>query len=58
MGLAARSFLAAVDTATFQKVGDEPPLFPLGHALAIVEALLTSTLFALFLPATRRQFRR
>jgi hypothetical protein len=32
--------------------------YPLGRVLAIVETLLTSSLFALFLLAIRRQFRR
>jgi uncharacterized protein YjbI with pentapeptide repeats len=58
VGLAGRSLLTAVDIATFQKSTEYTPAYPAGHALAIVETLLTSTLFALFLLAIRRQFRR
>lgn len=57
-GLIGKSLLTAVDTATFQKGAEYTPAYPWGRALAIVETLLTSTLFALFLLAVRRQFRR
>jgi hypothetical protein len=57
-GLVGRSFITAVDAATFQKSPDSVPIYPRGRALAIAEMLLTSTLFALFLLAIRRQFRR
>jgi len=57
-GLIGRSLLTAVDTATFQKAPEYTPAYPWGRILAIAEALLTSTLFALFLLAIRRQFRR
>ena len=57
-GLVGKSLLTAVDTATFQKSPEYAPAYPWGRVLAIGEALLTSTLFALFLLAIRRQFRR
>jgi len=47
-----------LDAATFQKSAKYPPAYPWGRLLAIFETLLTSTLFALFLLAIRRQFRR
>jgi hypothetical protein len=53
-----KSSLMAIDTATFQKASEYAPTYPYGHALAILESLLTATLFALFLLAIRRQFRR
>ena len=40
------------------KNSEYAPVYPLGRVLAIVETLLTSSLFALFLLAIRRQFRR
>jgi hypothetical protein len=49
--------MTALEIAAFQK----EPLFtptPTGRLLALAEALLTSTLIALFLLAVRRQFRR
>ncbi len=58
IGLVGRSLLMAVDTATFQKGAEYAPAYPLGRVLAIAETLLTSSLFALFLLALRRQFRR
>jgi hypothetical protein len=57
-GLVGKSLLTAVDTATFQKGAEYAPAYPWGRALAILETLLTSSLFALFLLALRRQFRR
>ena len=56
--LVGKSMLVAVDMATFQRNPEYVPAYPGGRVLAIVEALLTSTLFALFLLAIRRQFRR
>jgi hypothetical protein len=58
VGLWGKSLLTAVDTATFQKGVEYAPAYPWGRVLAIAETLLTSTLFALFLLALRRQFRR
>jgi hypothetical protein len=52
------SFIASVDTASFQRNAEYTPAYPWGRVLAIVETLLTSTLFALFLLAIRRQFKR
>jgi len=52
------SFIAAVDTATFQRNPKYTPSYPWGRVLAIVETLVTSTLFGFFLLAIRRQFRR
>jgi len=48
----------SLDAATFQKSAKYPPAYPQGRILAISESLLTSSLFALFLLAIRRQFRR
>jgi len=53
-----KSGVAAIDTAMFQKNAEYAPAHVRGRALAIFETLLTSTLFALFLLAVRRQFRR
>jgi uncharacterized protein YjbI with pentapeptide repeats len=58
VGLFLKSALTALDTATFQKSPEYSPAYPWGRTLAIAETLLTSTLFALFLLAIRRQFRR
>lgn len=52
------SAIAAVDIATFQRNPEHTPVYPGGRILAILETLLTSTLFGLFLLAIRRQFRR
>jgi uncharacterized protein YjbI with pentapeptide repeats len=56
--LIGKSGITAIDTATFQRTPEYTPAYPLGRVLAIVETLLTSSLFALFLLAIRRQFRR
>ncbi len=56
--LVGKSFLTTIDTATFQRTSEYQPAYPYGRALAILETLLTSTVFALFLLAIRRQFRR
>ena len=56
--LAGKSVITSVDAATFQKSAEYAPAYPWGRVLAIFETLLTSTLFALFLLAIRRQFRR
>ncbi len=56
--LAGKSAITSVDAATFQKSAEYAPAYPWGRVLAIFETLLTSTLFALFLLAIRRQFRR
>jgi hypothetical protein len=47
-----------IDTASFQKNSEYLPTYPSGRGLAILETLLAATLFALFLLAIRRQFRR
>lgn len=52
------SFIASIDTAAFQRNPEYTPAYPWGRVLAILETLLTSTLFALFLLAIRRQFKR
>jgi hypothetical protein len=52
------SLIASIDTAAFQRNPEYTPAYPWGRVLAILESLLTSTLFALFLLAIRRQFRR
>ncbi len=56
--LAGKSVITSVDAATFQRSAEYAPAYPWGRVLAIFETLLTSTLFALFLLAIRRQFRR
>ena len=53
-----KSTITAVDTATFQKGAEYSPAYPWGRVIAILETLLTSTLFGLFLLAIRRQFKR
>ncbi len=58
MRLYGHSFISAVEIAAFQKDRVYDPVYPYGHALALFELLLTSTLIALFLLAVRRQFRR
>jgi hypothetical protein len=58
IALVLKSLLLALDVATFQKTPEFVTINPLGHALALFEMLLTSGLFALFLLAIRRQFRR
>jgi uncharacterized protein YjbI with pentapeptide repeats len=56
--LAGKGAITSVDAATFQKSAEYTPAYPWGRVLAIFETLLTSSLFALFLLAIRRQFRR
>jgi uncharacterized protein YjbI with pentapeptide repeats len=56
--LIGKSGITAIDTATFQRTPEYTPVYPRGRVVAIVETLLTSSLFALFLLAIRRQFRR
>jgi uncharacterized protein YjbI with pentapeptide repeats len=56
--LLGKSALTTIDTASFQKNSEYAPTYPSGRALAILETLLAATLFALFLLAIRRQFRR
>jgi uncharacterized protein YjbI with pentapeptide repeats len=56
--LVGRSLLTVLDAATFQKNPEYVAKYPLGRVLILVQTLLTSTLFALFLLAIRRQFRR
>jgi hypothetical protein len=53
-----KSGITAIDTATFQRNPEYSPVYPWGRVLGIIETLLTSSLFALFLLAIRRQFRR
>jgi uncharacterized protein YjbI with pentapeptide repeats len=53
-----KSGITAIDTATFQRNPEFTPVYPRGRILGIIETLLTSSLFALFLLAIRRQFRR
>jgi hypothetical protein len=52
------SSLTTVYIAAFQKDLVYEPSYPWGRVLALLEVVLTSTLFALFLLAVRRQFRR
>jgi hypothetical protein len=56
--LAGKGLITSVDAATFQRSAEYAPSYPWGRVLAILETLLTSSLFALFLLAIRRQFRR
>jgi len=50
--------MTALNVAAFQRDFAYEPSYPWGRLLALLEALLTSTLVALFLLALRRQFRR
>jgi hypothetical protein len=52
------SLITALDVAAFQKELVYLPVYPWGRLLALAETFLTSSLFALFLLAVRRQFRR
>ncbi len=56
--LVGHSLLTTLYVAAFQKDPLYEPSYPWGRLLALLEMLLTSTLFALFLLAVRRQFRR
>jgi hypothetical protein len=56
--LIGKSGITAIDTATFQRTPEYAPAYPWGRVVGIFETLLTSSLFALFLLAIRRQFRR
>jgi hypothetical protein len=56
--LLGRSAITALDTATFQRTPEYSPTYPWGRLAAVSETLLISSLFALFLLALRRQFRR
>ena len=56
--LLGRSAITALDTATFQRTPEYSPSYPWGRLAAVAETLLVSSLFALFLLALRRQFRR
>jgi hypothetical protein len=56
--LVGKSGITAIDTAIFQRNPEYSPVYPWGRVLGILETLLTSSLFALFLLAIRRQFRR
>jgi hypothetical protein len=56
--LAWHSLWASVFVALFQKELVYEPVYLWGRVLAVLEQALTSTLFALFILAVRRQFRR
>ena len=56
--LTGKGVITSVDAATFQRSAEYAPAYPWGRVVAIIETLLTSSLFALFLLAIRRQFRR
>jgi hypothetical protein len=56
--LVGHSLLAAILVPLFQRDLVYEPAYPWGRVLAVLEIALTSTLFALFLLAVRRQFRR
>jgi uncharacterized protein YjbI with pentapeptide repeats len=56
--LVGHSLLAAILVPLFQRDLIYEPAYPCGRVLAVLEMTLTSTLFALFLLAVRRQFRR
>lgn len=56
--LVGKGVITSIDTASFQKNAEYQPAYPWGRVLAIIENLITSSLFALFLLAIRRQFRR
>ena len=52
------SLITALDVAAFQRETVYQPIYPWGRLLTLLEMILTSTLFALFLLAVRREFRR
>ena len=56
--LGGKSLITSIDTATLQRNPEYAPAYPWGRVIGIVETLLTSTLFGLFLLAIRRQFKR
>lgn len=56
--LLGKSAIAAIDSASFQRNPEYMPTYPWGRVAAILETLLTSTLFGLLLLAIRRQFKR
>ncbi len=56
--LVGKSAIMSLDTATFERAPEYIPEYPWGRLAAIIETALTSALFALFLLAIRRQFRR
>lgn len=56
--LAGHSLCVSVFVALFQKDLVYEPVYLWGRILAVLEQALTSTLFALFILAVRRQFRR
>jgi uncharacterized protein YjbI with pentapeptide repeats len=56
--LVGKSAIMSLDTATFERAPEYIPQYPWGRVAAIIETALTSALFALFLLAIRRQFRR
>jgi hypothetical protein len=56
--LVGHSLLAAILVPLFQRDLVYEPAYPWGRVLAVLEMALASTLFALFLLAVRRQFRR
>jgi hypothetical protein len=56
--IVAKAAIAAVDAVTFQRSAEYLPVYPWGRVLAIFTTLITSTLFALFLLAVHRQFKR
>ena len=54
----AKALITAIDTEAFQRNPEYLPGYPWGRVLAIIATLMNSILFALFLLALRRQFRR
>jgi hypothetical protein len=56
--LVGHSLLGAILVPLFQRDLVYEPAYPWGRVLEVLEMTLTSTLFALFLLAVRRQFRR
>jgi len=52
------SLLSTLQIAVLQRELVYEPVYPWGRVLALLQIVLTSTLFALFVLALRRQFRR
>jgi len=52
------SCLSSLEVASFQKERMYEPVYRTGHFLILMEMVMSSSLFALFLLAIRRQFRR
>ena len=53
-----KSLIVSVEAATFQRSTEYAPAYFWGQFLAVLEVMLTSSVFVLFLFALRRQYKR